>query len=439
MLQILKKIALTGKLVIIVTHSEKVASGCGRILKMSDGKIVSDTRTQNLSIADRRDKEIKPKAIGTKRIFGIAFKNFKRKLSRNMLVSVGTAIGMAAVILILCLSSGLTKYANSTYSETGQALQMVVTANDGGTIKSNAITNIESHTGVGGLIKTRFVQSIAADMNDKTSSLDNIGTYHIDEFVPKLLYGEIKSDTSDVRYVILSEKAVEDFGYERYIACVGETITLKNYTFTVSGIYNDTFMPGGSNALISSESMSLFKNSALVNMLYVTAKDATAVSALSTDISMLGLSVQRDDSSVDEAMEYIDLGTSVLTAVGCLSLAVSAILIFIVLFITVNERMKEIGILRAIGARKNDIRKMFIAEAAIIGLTAGVFAVLASLAITVVTNIICLATLEYSIISYGIVYYVAGILASLVISILAGISPAMHASNLDPVEALRAE
>lgn len=439
-LQILKKIALSGKLVIIVTHSEKVASECCRVLKMENGKIASDTYIRNMQINKSRDKEIRPKSIGTKRILGIAYKNFKRKSGRNMLVSVGTAIGMAAVILILCLSSGLTKYATDTYSATNDALQMVVTTNDGNAIRSSALTNIENHNGVGSVTKTQVIKSLSCKANGKEITLNNVHTYYASEFVPELLYGEIKSDTLDKRYALISEKTAETLDNEHYIACVGETITFGGYTFTVSGIYRDAYLSGGANALISAQSIaSICGDASSVNMLYVTAKDATVVSALASDISVLGLNVYRADSSVDEVMEYIDLGTNVLTAVGCVSLAVSAILIFIVLYITVNERMKEIGILRAIGARKNDIRKMFIAEAGIIGLAAGIIAVTASVVITIITNAICLATLEYSIISYGFGYYAAGALACIIISILAGISPAMHASDLDPVEALRAE
>jgi len=110
-----------------------------------------------------------------------------------------------------------------------------------------------------------------------------------------------------------------------------------------------------------------------------------------------------------------------------------------VLYISVAERTKEIGILRAIGARKGDIKRMFIFEAGILGFMAGVFGVAVCLGLSVIVNIVCSITLGSTLISYNILYYILGILASTGISILAGIAPAMRAADLDPVESLRSE
>ena len=445
-MQILKKIAESGKLVIIVTHSQKVANECGRIIKMEDGIITSDTRPKKLHIDSKRDKEIVPKSIKTKNVLNLSYKNIKQKKSRSMLVSIAMAIGMAAVLLILCLSSGLSNYVNNVYSEKAQSLVMVVTKTSNEEFLSSDIDNIEDLSGISYLIQTYSSSSAKYSYDTQTNvSIGKVQTYYENKFEPEMLYGSIKLDTDTIKYVIINETLANSIGNGSLISAVGSEITIEedySKTFIISGVYKDTFGSELQKNVFMSENgykSITYSGNQEINTLYIKANSTSYVSALKQDLKSLGFSVYQSDNSVDSVMEYIDLGTNILTAVGCVSMVVSAIMIFIVLFISVNERMKEIGILRAIGARKKDIRNMFMFEAGIMGLIAGCIAVVSCFAISLITNLICSATLNYSLISYHIGYYLLGIAASVIISILAGISPAIKAADLDPVEALRAE
>ena len=444
-MQILKKIAESGKLVIIVTHSEKVANECGRVIKMEDGVIVSDVKTQKLHIDSKRDKEIVPKSIKTKKLLNLSIKNVKQKKSRSMLVSVGMAIGMTAVLLILCLSAGLSNYVNKVYAESAQSLQMIVTKRDNKTFEDKDITNINNLDGIDSIIETCIISSASYTYEESSGNVGKVQAYYSGSFEPEMLYGSIKQDTDAEKYVIINETLASAIGGGSLISSVGKEIDIKsayNKTFIISGVYEDVFGTENKNNVFMSEDSvkSLLSSSGYtINTLYIKAKDAGYVSALKSDISSFGFTVYQAETSVESVMEYIDLGTNILTAVGAISMVVSAIMIFIVLYISVNERMKEIGILRAIGARKKDIRKMFMFEAGIMGLIAGVIAVVAGFVISLITNLVYLSSLKYALISYHIGYYLLGIGASVLISILAGISPAIKASDLDPVEALRAE
>ena len=108
------------------------------------------------------------------------------------------------------------------------------------------------------------------------------------------------------------------------------------------------------------------------NLLYVECASASYVNAVMEDIKAINprYSIFQEDSNVSSVTKYVDLGTSVLSGVSGISMIVSAIMIFIVLYISISERMKEIGILRSIGARKKDIQKIFFFEAGIMGLLA---------------------------------------------------------------------
>ena len=161
---------------------------------------------------------------------------------------------------------------------------------------------------------------------------------------------------------------------------------------------------------------------------------------------------QRDNGHDENVINYTDIvgvmmsGVStivdvisyVLMAFVSISLIVSSIMIGIITYISVLERTKEIGILRAIGASKKDISRVFNAETFIEGLTAGVMGILITLLLTIPINIIIKNLAGISNIA---VLPVGGAIILVIISVLltmiAGLIPSRMASKKDPVEALR--
>lgn len=138
--------------------------------------------------------------------------------------------------------------------------------------------------------------------------------------------------------------------------------------------------------------------------------------------------------------QIIDTISYVLIAFVAISLIVSSIMIGIITYISVLERTKEIGILRAIGASKKDISRVFNAETFIVGLIAG----LLGIGITVLLNIpitkaIYAITDVEVVISLPIMGGVILVLISMILTIIAGLIPSKMASKKDPVEALRTE
>lgn len=143
---------------------------------------------------------------------------------------------------------------------------------------------------------------------------------------------------------------------------------------------------------------------------------------------------------MESVTTIVDMISYVLMAFVSVSLIVSSIMIGIITYISVLERTKEIGILRAIGASKKDISRVFNAEAFIIGLTSGVLGIgvtlLLNLPISVIveqlTGVADIAKLPMS---GGIVL----VIISLLLTTIAGLIPSRIASKKDPVEALRSE
>lgn len=142
-------------------------------------------------------------------------------------------------------------------------------------------------------------------------------------------------------------------------------------------------------------------------------------------------------SSVTDIINTISY---VLIAFVAISLIVSSIMIGVITYISVLERKKEIGILRAVGASKRDIRRVFNAETLIVGFVAGVLGVVITALLTIPANII--VENRFDVPNVAVLPWQAAavlVLISMVLTSVAGLLPASSASRKDPVEALRSE
>ena len=141
--------------------------------------------------------------------------------------------------------------------------------------------------------------------------------------------------------------------------------------------------------------------------------------------------------SVTDIVNTISL---VLIAFVSISLVVSSIMIGIITYISVLERKKEIGILRAIGASKRNVANVFNAETFIEGLIAGVFAIVVVVAVSFPVNAWALAAKQVpNLMSLPVQDALMLIAISVLLTVVAGLLPARSASRKDPVEALRSE
>ena len=132
--------------------------------------------------------------------------------------------------------------------------------------------------------------------------------------------------------------------------------------------------------------------------------------------------------------------TLVLVAFASISLVVSLIMIAIITYISVLERIKEIGILRALGARKKDITRVFNAETFIIGICSGSLGIAIAYLLTIPINMIIYKLTDLSNVAVLNPLYALGLVAiSVVLTLIGGMIPAKMASNKDPVTALRSE
>ncbi len=136
----------------------------------------------------------------------------------------------------------------------------------------------------------------------------------------------------------------------------------------------------------------------------------------------------------------VDAISYVLIAFVAISLVVSSIMIGIITYISVLERTKEIGILRAIGASRRDISRVFNAETLIVGFTAGLLGILVTMLLIIVINIVLESLTGIGV--RAVLPPLAGLILvaiSMVLTLIAGIIPSRIAAKKDPVVALRTE
>lgn len=147
--------------------------------------------------------------------------------------------------------------------------------------------------------------------------------------------------------------------------------------------------------------------------------------------------------ATDTVGQIVQVISAVLIAFASISLVVSSVMLAILIYSSVVERTKEIGILRSIGARKKDVGRLFKAEGIIIGFLAGVFGVMMTYLISLPIS----ATLNHQFpdVSLGQIAFLnplhaVGLIAlSVALTYLASLAPARYASNKDPVTCLRSE
>ena len=231
---------------------------------------------------------------------------------------------------------------------------------------------------------------------------------------------------------------------KKYIASLSKeelTNLMQNYTENAGISYEDNLKKLGSVDLNVPTSINIYP------------KDFDAKEVITQEIENYN-NKQKDDGKEENTIIYTDIVgimmnsvstiinviSYVLIAFVSISLVVSSIMIGIITYISVLERTKEIGILRAIGASKKDISRVFNAETFIVGFVAGILGIGITLLLCVPINAIIKQIVGISNIALlPVGGGVALIIISMILTVIAGLIPAKFAAKKDPVEALRSE
>ena len=488
-LDIIQDIAKTGKLVIMVTHSEKVAARSTRVVTIDDGKIIGDIHQGEIALHDNAfelQQKSKSKNLTFFAAIRLALLNMKEKLARNILIALGGSIGIMSIIVMLSLGEGVNDYLTETMnanvnplvsevrmpivmetnnSENTDSSMMIMTPAGAeipaGSAPSGPPAGVTQSDPFGeeDLEKLRNIPHVA-EVNLAYSSL-TIGSDNViyeGEKYAFMNFGTTSGMTdSNILYgafpeageILITEgvanqmagTAEEAIGKEVTVDVTidGESLE-KNYV--ISGIYSAGQAIGAFESVyMSAESFETLtaENNLEVepNVVYLVSDDTENTQAIKDEVAALGYRGSSADALASTFTQMLDIFTYILSGVAGISLFVSAIMILTVLYISVVERTQEIGVIKAIGGRKKDIRRIFVSESFLIGLFSGILGVGIAYLITVVGNIVVENLFDTAILNMTPAFAVFGIVTSVIISMVAGLMPAQKAARLDPVEALR--
>ncbi len=179
--------------------------------------------------------------------------------------------------------------------------------------------------------------------------------------------------------------------------------------------------------------------------LAVKVDQTTNVEGVATQIRGLGVGAATAKDFVDQQSKMFTILGAILGGIGGIALVVAAIGVINTMIMAILERTREIGVMRAVGARRSTVRRLFTFEASILGFWGGVFGVLVGYGLTKIANAVLNKQLANNsvhasnIIHLPLWLVLAVIGITTVIGMLAGLYPARRAAKLDPVEALRYE
>ena len=378
---------------------------------------------------------------------------------RSGLTTLGIIIGVFAVILLVSLGSGLQSYITDQISGLGSNLIFVIPGAEGGGgrgpggVTVNKLTLVDAknlETKLSSLAKVApVIQSVAITKNkgleDSRTTVMGTSSNYPDIVKTDLTAGTFfnKAQEQSSAKVALIGQTVQSklFPGENPI---GKQISIAGNRYTVTAILDkkgSVFGQDQDNQVIipigSAQRLFGVQN---VNSIYISSYNADYVSFVETQTkNILSRRLSTNDFTVqtqEQALSTVNNITNILTialgGIAAISLLVGGIGVMNIMLVSVTERTKEIGLRKALGARRNDILSQFLLEAVILSLLGGTIGIILGLSASyVLAKIFVSQVTPWSVI--------LAFIFSVVVGIIFGIAPALRASKLSPIEALRYE
>lgn len=518
-LDILKDIADDGKLVIMVTHSEKVAKISSRIVEISDGKIIRDEKNKNYTKNNDKhlldtnnmieNKDKKEGHLSFISALKLSFHNMWASKTKNFLMALGVSISLIAMIIMLSFGSGLTSYI-STLAEDYSNPYYVTLSKSGKDKDGNPIEENQDPASmfIPKMFEENEINEIITDLNNYLETQNNDFRITTEGDNQNLTYGfsmmtmasgtisydpqtgnpeDIK--TSSIMYtyttppyyddhnlitetghmsgeneIMLSSAILKLLDIEDPEEIIGKQVTL-NINLTVSNtqiiINKDVTISAIVDVSAFSSMMVMYVDYDFLNNCVKEAQQNASLEPTGLNPSLLFIHTDSEETtdllnyyiennrkdlsgSIEEELssmfsEMMSTFSIALAIISGISLIVALIMITVVLYMSVSERTREIGVLKSIGARKKDIKLIFSTESLLIGILSGITGIIFSAIIGGILALIFNSLLGFAPINMLWYYFVGALFISIIISVLAGLYPSSKAAKLDPVESLRHE
>jgi putative ABC transport system permease protein len=380
---------------------------------------------------------------------------------RSFLTALGIAIGIAAVVLLTSIGEGVHQFVLAEFTQFGTNLiginpgKATTAGTSMGIFGTERPLTIED---AGALARLPYVRAVvpmvqgnaeveAANRRRRTT-IYGAGPQMTEAFRMQVKSGRFlppDDPTAPRAFAVLGSKLRQELFAARNP--LGQRITIGGNRYRVIGVMESKGTVLGFDLddtvyIPAARALSLFNNDSLFEIDVLYDRNTPVERVVEGIRNTLKARHGRDDVTITTQQQMLDVLGSVLdvltfavAAIGGISLLVGAIGIVTILTIAINERISEIGLLRALGARRSQVLGLFLGEATVLAAIGG----LSGLVLGVGTAGLLHAVLPALPVHVPLVYVVLAEVVAVVIGLAAGVIPAHRAARIDPVEALRAE
>lgn len=398
--------------------------------------------------------------------FQLAYRSAKQRKLRSSLTMLGIFIGIAAVVGLVSLSQGLQSAIAEQFVSLGSDKVIVQGISSGfgppGTGVESPLTKddlevIEKVSGVDNAVG-RLIRSVKTEFNDKIiySYLVSMPEDNEDIFLAieannyKIGSGRLL-DKNDKFKVLLGKDILDNYGSKDIE--IRDTLIINDIPFSVVGILKKSGNPQQDSSIIIPE-QSLREVLGLENIYDLIPVKITAGENIDLAVERMKKEL-RKHRNVEEGKEDFTIETpenilatlntilmivqGVLVGIAAISLFVGGIGIMNTMYTAVVERTKEIGIMKATGARRRQILLLFLVESGMLGLFGGLIGVSIGYGMSKLVEYIAFQIFESYLIraDFNLLLLVGMLIFAFVIGALSGVFPARQAAMLKPVDALR--
>lgn len=395
----------------------------------------------------------------TRELFKLAIGSLRANLLRSTLTTLGIIIGVFAVILLVALGNGLQTYITNQISGLGSNLTFVIPGRVGGARtpggqQTNKLVmndakkldaKLKGIADVGPIVQKTVTLKYKNKTDKGASVLGTTANYPdiiINTAFDQGKFFRLSQEKSGARVAVIG-KTVKDTLFKNKNP-IGEKISVAGNKYTVIGVMKgrgSVFGVDQDNTIIIPITAAQRQFGVTsVNTIYLSAKQPELVPLVKKQANELLLKrLTEDDFTLqtqEQTLETVSNITGVLTialgGIAAISLVVGGIGVMNIMLVSVTERTKEIGLRKALGAKRRDILLQFLLEAVMLSLLGGLIGILLGLAASAV-----LATFFFATVTVWSVVLAFGF--SMAVGVVFGIAPAISASRLSPIEALRYE